>query len=382
MKDELISTKYDGVYYKELKTLINGKPDLSYYVMYRSHGKQIKKSVGKKSLRMTPAKASQIRLDILYEIKHGINAHNSKSMTLLELADIWKKDKEKTIKSAKYEYNRLMMHCQSILNKKVINIKVIDMKNIYHEMLENELSELTFKKVYMLVKRVIKYGLEHEYINQAPSLELNFNIKEKKVTEEYTDEMSDKYLEVINNYHYTLIAKMVKLIFVSGMRRGEVLKLKWDNYSSENSTVIIEDAKSGQDEKYYLSEMAKEIIESQRGESKVYIFEDDYGEPIKRNKIGHHASRMRDMAGLPKNYRPLHSLRHRHGTQLAKSGLNAFTIQKMMTHKDIRTTQRYIDLNDADMVDALNNIEGSSQLKELDKKIVSNIQKVDVKSKE
>lgn len=56
--DFLFNTKYDGVYYKELKSLFNGKPNLSYYVVYRKNGKQIKKSIGKKSELMTPAKAS------------------------------------------------------------------------------------------------------------------------------------------------------------------------------------------------------------------------------------------------------------------------------------------------------------------------------------
>jgi hypothetical protein len=42
MSDKLISTKYEGVYYKELKSLFQNKPDLSYYIMYRSGHKQIK----------------------------------------------------------------------------------------------------------------------------------------------------------------------------------------------------------------------------------------------------------------------------------------------------------------------------------------------------
>lgn len=230
MSDKLISTKYEGVYYKELKSLFQNKPDLSYYIMYRSGNKQIKKSVGKKSLRMTGAKAYQIRLEYLYEIKHGINEHNSKEPTLQELADKWYEDKRRTLKSATGDINRLQKHATNILEKKVKDIKSSDIKDLYHLMIDASLSEQTFKRVFSMYKRVINHALEYEYIKTAPKVIFKKAIKENKVTEIYTNEMIDKYIDVIKNYLDTTIARIVMLILTSGMRRSEPLKIKWEDY--------------------------------------------------------------------------------------------------------------------------------------------------------
>jgi len=378
MSDKLISTKYEGVYYKELQSLYQGKPNLSYYIMYRSGNKQIKKSVGKKSLRMTGAKASEIRLDILYEIKHGINEHNSKDKIFREIADMWYEDKKITISSAKEERQRIEKHAANIMDKKVMDITSSDIKDIYNIAITHGISEQTFKKVFAIYKRVIKHALEHEYIKKAPTVIFNKKIKENKVTESYTDEMINSYISVINNYQDITIARIVMLILTTGMRRSEPPKLKWKNYDKANSTVIIEDAKSGQNETYFLSEKAKEIIESQRAFTKTYIFEDYSRNAIKTSKISYHAKNMALMAGLPTHFRPLHSLRHRFGTELAKSGLNSFMIQKMMTHKDPKTTQRYIDLANDDILQALNNSEQNSNIGNVNTNVESKMIRVEI----
>lgn len=378
MNDKLFSTKYEGVYYKELNKLFSGKPDLSYYIMYRSNGKQIKKSVGKKSMKMTPAKAYEKRQDILYEIKHGIDSHNSKKILFEELIDKWYEDKKNQLKSIKEDYQRLKLHAVNILKKEVKNINSKDISMIYDRMIEQKLSEQTFKHLFSMYKRVINHGLEHEYIQNAPNVKFTKTIKENKVTEIYTDEMIRNYINVIQNYQDVTIAKIVMLILNSGMRRSEPIKIRWSDYDRDNSSVKIIDAKSGQDEVYLLSNKAKEIIESQRGFTQTYIFEDYNRQPIKKNKLSYHASRMKLMAGLPEHFRPLHSLRHRFGTELAKSGLNAFKIQRMMTHKNIKTTQRYIDLAEQELLNDLNQVEQNSNIGNIDTSIKPEIIKIDV----
>lgn len=52
-------------------------------------------------------------------------------------------------------------------------------------------------------------------------------------------------------------------------------------------------------------------------------------------------------AGLPENFRPLHGLRHVYGSMIASSGeVDRYLLQKLLTHKDGRMTQRYAHLRD------------------------------------
>ena len=62
--------------------------------------------------------------------------------------------------------------------------------------------------------------------------------------------------------------------------------------------------------------------------------------PIAVNKI-------KKVAGLPDGFRPLHGLRHVYASAMASSGqVDMYTLQKLLTHKDPKMTQRYAHLRD------------------------------------
>ena len=48
-----------------------------------------------------------------------------------------------------------------------------------------------------------------------------------------------------------------------------------------------------------------------------------------------------------------HQLRHRFATHLVRSGVPLSTVSKMMRHRNIATTQRYVLVDDSDMFAAL-----------------------------
>ena len=64
----------------------------------------------------------------------------------------------------------------------------------------------------------------------------------------------------------------------------------------------------------------------------------DFNKPI---------NRIKERAGLPKDFRPLHGLRHVYASILASSGqVDMYTLQKLLTHKTPQMTQRYAHLRD------------------------------------
>ena len=76
-----------------------------------------------------------------------------------------------------------------------------------------------------------------------------------------------------------------------------------------------------------------------------FVFPNEDG--TQRKDIKDQARRIRDAAGLPKDFRPLHGLRHVFASTLASSGkVDMYTLQKLLTHPDPKTTQRYAHLRD------------------------------------
>ena len=65
--------------------------------------------------------------------------------------------------------------------------------------------------------------------------------------------------------------------------------------------------------------------------------------------------KIKESAGIPKNFRALHGLRHTYASMLASSGhVDMYTLQKLMTHKSPQMTQRYAHLRDEALKRAAN----------------------------
>jgi integrase len=76
-----------------------------------------------------------------------------------------------------------------------------------------------------------------------------------------------------------------------------------------------------------------------------FVFQGKNGD--RRKDIHKETRRIADKAGLPKSFRPLHGLRHVYASMLASSGqVDLYTLQKLLTHKDPKMTQRYAHLRD------------------------------------
>jgi integrase len=66
-------------------------------------------------------------------------------------------------------------------------------------------------------------------------------------------------------------------------------------------------------------------------------------------------NRIKEEAELPEDFRALHGLRHVYASMLASSGeVGMYTLQKLLTHKDPKMTQRYAHLRDEALKQASN----------------------------
>ena len=137
----------------------------------------------------------------------------------------------------------------------------------------------------------------------------------------------------------------MKLVLFTGMRRGEVLKLKWEDVDFDRRFINIRDPKGGPDQKIPLNDAARNVLESHPREDSPYVFPGRGGK--QRVSVQAGVNKIKKLAGLPKDFRPLHGLRHVYASMLASSGkVDMYTLQKLLTHKSPQMTQRYAHLRD------------------------------------
>ncbi len=124
----------------------------------------------------------------------------------------------------------------------------------------------------------------------------------------------------------------------TGLRKEELLSLKWEHIDLERNVLKVEDGKGGYTRFVPICETVKnqllDLIDKQKGE---YLFHDKYGRRIKDIKRSFGSAVKR--AGLV-DVR-VHDLRRTFGTNCVYKNVPPKTLQKWMGHKSIETTMKY-----------------------------------------
>lgn len=141
-----------------------------------------------------------------------------------------------------------------------------------------------------------------------------------------------------NNKHRTLLA----LIYSSGLRVGEALKLKWSDIRRGEKLIYIRGGKGQKDRRVPLSETLVKLLEEYAlaYRTKEYIFEGQNGGPYSSRSAQQVLKRSVKAAGIDRKI-TLHTLRHSYATHLLESGVGLRYIQEILGHSSPKTTMLY-----------------------------------------
>jgi len=129
----------------------------------------------------------------------------------------------------------------------------------------------------------------------------------------------------------------------TGMRKGEILSLKWENVDLNRDIIYVLDTKNGEKREIPINRKLKEILAGIKQNPKgPYVFCKDYnGAPYQEVKTGF-ANAM-EMCKI-ENFR-FHDLRHTFASHLVMSGIDLNTVRELLGHKSLTMTLRYAHLS-------------------------------------
>jgi integrase len=148
---------------------------------------------------------------------------------------------------------------------------------------------------------------------------------------------------------YTWLADVVEANVHLGLRRAELIHLKWSHVDLEERKLRVVNTgdfttKSGRQRTLPLSEQALGVLqkrEDQR-EGEEYVFNSHRGGRIDPpDYLSWVFMTFRRRAELPEHF-SFHSTRHTFGTWLAERGVPVTVIQSLMGHSSVTTTERYM----------------------------------------
>lgn len=148
------------------------------------------------------------------------------------------------------------------------------------------------------------------------------------------------------------LAPLVRLALHTGMRKSELLNLKWDQVRHNFIHLAGSQTKSGASRAIPLNQEAQAVLEEQRRRHHLkssYVFPTAAGAPYKDIKDGFAAACRR--AGI-EDFR-FHDLRHTFASHLAMAGVSLTTIAALLGHKTLAMTLRYAHLSPGHLQEAV-----------------------------
>ncbi len=128
----------------------------------------------------------------------------------------------------------------------------------------------------------------------------------------------------------------------TGMRRNEILNLKWSDVDLSAGIIIVKDSKSKEKREIPINEVVRKVILNHFGNGAEYIFTNKYNQNYSGSYITHWFNKLLKKAGI-KDFH-FHDLRHTFASRLAMKTGHLQAIKELLGHKDYRMTLRYSHL--------------------------------------
>ena len=189
-----------------------------------------------------------------------------------------------------------------------------------------------------LIKRVLdaaskKWGFGIPY---NPIKDIEFPKGSSSRTRRLVSDEKERLIIAASSQRNIYIASIIEFAIETGMRRSEILKLRWCDIDLENGFASLYDTKNSEDRKVPLTIRCREIIQTVP-QTDSHLF------PISANCLRLAWDRARKKAGIT-DLR-LHDLRHEAVSRFFEMGMSVPEVALISGHKDVRQLFRYTHLN-------------------------------------
>lgn len=137
----------------------------------------------------------------------------------------------------------------------------------------------------------------------------------------------------------------------TGMRKGEILNLKWENVDLKHGLILLDITKNGERREIPINETVRATLQAlpRRLDIPHVFFNPKTGLPYRDIK-GSFATALRRSKILDFRF---HDLRHTFASHLVMANIDLTTVKELLGHKDIKMTLRYAHLAPSHKVKAV-----------------------------
>ena len=220
---------------------------------------------------------------------------------------------------------------------------------------DTEYSVNTLSRYFSSIRGFHRYLIDEELSTRDPSIYLD----KPKVSKKIPDYLNyNQIMDIINSvdisYKFGIRDKAILyVLYSSGLRASEVLNLKLTNLILEEEFIRL--IGKGSKERFvpisavaidsintYVQNLRPEL--SRKNESSGFLFLNNRGQQLSRMTLWKIVKKYSLEANINAKVSP-HTFRHSFATHMIQAGANLRSVQEMLGHSDISTTQIYTHLD-------------------------------------
>jgi len=222
----------------------------------------------------------------------------------------------------------------------------------YYGRTERKWSVNTFLVYHVSLLVFFRWCVKQGYMERNPITNVEVPKREKKLPTKLRKQDALRLLEVVYNYPYEYKFlryrnhAMFATFLFAGLRKQELLNLKYTDVDIENLTIFVKQGKGNKDRivpiSYTLAQSLKKYIDERKRLNKTTpeFFSSLRGNVgYTNNGLKLLVQQVRTSSGI---YFSVHKLRHTFATLMLEGGCDIFSLSKMMGHSDIKTTTIYL----------------------------------------
>lgn len=255
-----------------------------------------------------------------------------------------KKLGDATINSYKLD----LINFNNYINKDLTKVKEVDITN-YLSYLRKTLTARSVNRHISTLKGFYNYLVSENIISSSPLENITILKTEKTLPKYLSIQEVDKLLNFNLSTPFDYRNKaMLEVMYATGLRVSELVSLEYSNVDLYNSIIRVKG--KGKKErivpigefasyylKLYMEEYRSKLIKKNNYNE---LFLNNHGKPITRNGFNFILESIRVKTKLDKELTP-HVLRHSFATHLLEGGADIRSIQEMLGHENISTTNIY-----------------------------------------
>ena len=296
---------------------------------------------------------------------------NTEVTTFKEIYELWYEGYQHTIKESTLLVNQ---HIFDLLLAKLENMQLKKLTLPYCQKIINNYSKkfslAVLKKIKIYGSMILDYAVKMKVIYSNPMKDVLLPKKKDDITSDdkdkyYSKEELKQFLELVESEHDIKLTAMFRLLAYTGIRKGELQALNWDDIDFTNNMITVNKTLALNTEK-------KVVVQTPKSKSSVrnISIDDQTANILKRWKINQR-ERFLMIGTRVKKHQPcftdditnsylylnfmnanlkrickkhdfkeikIHGFRHTHCSLLFESGFTIQEVQDRLGHSDLKTT--------------------------------------------